>query len=75
MDFYDEIRQHIADEAKDNRKYMELAAAAPDDKARRLLTDIAHEEGQHKRYLEEILAADKSHTEAEDVPAEGEHDE
>lgn len=72
MNFYDEIRQHIADEAKDNSKYMQLAAKAPTDKARKLLTDIAHEEERHKEYLQEILGNLKS-SEGENVPAEDEH--
>jgi len=71
MNFYDEIRQHIADEAKDNRKYTELAETAPTDKAKRILTDIAHEEEIHKEFLEEILNADKSNR-AEKLPAEDE---
>lgn len=72
MNFYDEIRQHIADEAKDNNKYMQLAAKAPTEKARKLLTDIAHEEKRHKEYLQEILGNLKS-SEWENVPAEDEH--
>ena len=60
MNFYDEIRQHIADEVNDNRKYMQLAEAAPTEKAKRILTDIAHEEERHKEYLQEILGNLKS---------------
>lgn len=72
MNFYDEIRQHIAEEAKDNSKYMQLAAKAPTEKARKLLTDIAHEEQRHKEYLQEILGNLKS-SEGENVSAEDEH--
>ena len=60
MNFYDEIRQHIADEASDNRKYMQLAESAPTEKAKKILTDIAHEEERHKEYLQEILGNLKS---------------
>lgn len=72
MNFYDEIRQHIADEAKDNNKYMQLAAKAPTEKARKLLTDIAHEEKRHKEYLQEILSENKSHDQKAHVPAANE---
>ena len=72
MNFYDEISQHIADEAKDNKKYMALAASAPTDKAKRILTDIAHEEERHKEFLQEILASDKSNSEKA-TPAEAEN--
>ena len=69
MNFYDEIRQHIADEASDNRKYMQLAESAPTEKAKKILTDIAHEEERHKEYLQEILGNLKS-SEPQTVPAQ-----
>lgn len=60
MGFYDEIMQSIAEEAKDNSKYMRLADVAPTDKAKRILTDIAHEEAKHKEFLQDILGNLKS---------------
>lgn len=54
-DFYDLIKQDIADEARDHNKYMELASKAPTEKARKILTDIAREESIHHKYLKEIL--------------------
>ena len=69
MNFYDEIRQHIADEASDNQKYMQLAEAAPTEKAKRILTDIAHEEKRHKEYLQEILGNLKS-SEPQTIPTQ-----
>ena len=72
MNFYDEIRQHIADEASDNRKYMQLAESAPTEKVKKLLTDIAHEEERHKEYLQEILGNLKS-SEPQIIPAQAVH--
>ena len=69
MNFYDKIRQHIADEASDNRKYMQLAESAPTEKAKKILMDIAHEEKRHKEYLQEILGNLKS-SEPQSVPAQ-----
>lgn len=53
--FYDLIEQDIKDESRDNNKYLELAKIAPTEKARKILTDIAHEESMHHKYLQEIL--------------------
>lgn len=69
MNFYDEIRQHIAEENNDNRKYMQLAESAPTEKAKKILTDIAHEEERHKEYLQEILGNLKS-SEPQTVPTQ-----
>ena len=69
MNFYDEIRQHIAEETNDNKKYMQLAESAPTEKAKKILTDIAHEEERHKEYLQEILGNLKS-SEPQTVPAQ-----
>ena len=55
-DFYKAIEDDIAEEANDNIKYLELAKIAPTEKARKILTDIAHEETTHHNYLKEILA-------------------
>lgn len=72
MNFYDEIRQHIAEETNDNKKYMHLAESAPTEKAKRILTDIAHEEERHKEYLQEILGNLKS-SEPQIIPAQAVH--
>ena len=69
MNFYDEIRQHIAEETNDNKKYMQLAESAPTERAKKILTDIAHEEERHKEYLQEILGNLKS-SEPQTVPAQ-----
>ena len=49
MNFYDEIRQHIADEASDNQKYMQLAEAAPTEKAKKILMYITKKVLMKKR--------------------------
>lgn len=72
MNFYDEIRQRIAEETNDNKKYMQLAESAPTEKAKRILTDIAHEEERHKEYLQEILGNLKS-SEPQIIPAQTVH--
>ena len=53
--FYAAIEKDVADEAKDNNKYLELAKMAHTDKERKILLDIAAEEKQHHKYLSEIL--------------------
>lgn len=72
MDFYNEIAQSIAEECKDNGKYMKLSEIALTDKAKRILRDIAREEERHKEFLQEIMEQGKSHGEAVHVPAEDE---
>ena len=71
MNFYDEIMQSIAEENQDNGKYARLAEKAPTEKARKILTDISHEEERHKEFLQEILNEKKSQP-ASDIPAEDE---
>lgn len=61
VDFYDQIRQSIAEESSDNGKYKKLAEIAPTEKMKKILTDIAHEEERHREYLKEILGADIEH--------------
>ena len=56
MDFYEEIKKHVADEASDDNTYLKLAEIAPTEKARKILTDIAHDESMHHKYLKEILS-------------------
>lgn len=60
MEFYEAIKAAISDEAGDNGKYAKLAEIAPTEKAKRILTDMSHEEERHKEYLQEILADSKS---------------
>lgn len=60
MDFYDEIMQSIAEENQDNGKYARLAKIAPTEKAKKILTDISHEEERHREFLREILNGKKS---------------
>lgn len=60
MEFYEAIKAAISDETGDNGKYAKLAEIAPTEKARRILTDMSHEEERHKEYLQEILADSKS---------------
>ena len=56
MSFYDHIREYIEEEGNDNMKYLELAKFAPNEKAKKILTDIAHEESIHRKFLQEILS-------------------
>ena len=72
MNFYDEIRQHIAEENNDNQKYRQLAEVAPTEKAKKILMDISNEEKRHKEYLQEILGNLKS-SEPQTVPAQTVH--
>ena len=67
MEFYEAIKAAISDEAGDNGKYAKLAEIAPTEKAKRILTDMSHEEERHKEYLQEILSDHKSdeHCEAD----------
>ena len=61
MNFYDAIKAAINDEADDNEKYTMLSAAAPDEKSRRILSDIASEEANHRKFLQEILSDAEHH--------------
>lgn len=72
MNFYDEIRQHIAEENNDNQKYRQLAEVAPTEKAKKILMDISNEEKRHKEYLQEILGNLKS-SESQIIPAQAVH--
>lgn len=72
MNFYDEIRQHIAEENNDNQKYRQLAEVAPTEKAKKILMDISNEEKRHKEYLQEILGNLKS-SEPQTVPTQNVH--
>ena len=56
MEFYEAIKAAISDETGDNGKYAKLAEIAPTEKAKKILTDISHEEERHKEYLQEILS-------------------
>lgn len=60
MEFYEKIKAAIHDETEDNEKYAKMAEIAPTEKAKKILTDISHEEKRHKEYLQEILADIKS---------------
>lgn len=72
MNFYDEIRQHIAEENNDNQKYRQLAEVAPTEKAKKILMDISNEEKRHKEYLQDILGNLKS-SESQIIPAQAVH--
>lgn len=60
MEFYEKIKAAIHDEAEDNEKYAKMAEMAPTEKAKKILTDISHEEQRHKEFLQEILSDLKS---------------
>lgn len=55
-EFYDAIEKDVLNEADDSAKYIDLSRIAPNDKARRILIDMAAEERRHHKYLKEILA-------------------
>lgn len=55
-DFYKNIAASIQEEQDDDNKYLILAAEAPTEKARKILTDIAAEEVRHREFLKEILS-------------------
>ena len=55
-DFYRNIAASIQEEQDDDNKYLILAAEAPTEKARKILTDIAAEEARHREFLKEILS-------------------
>ena len=54
-EFISAIKEAVEEENNDKEKYTKLAAIAPCDKARRILTDISAEEQRHHDYLLEIL--------------------
>ena len=54
-DFYKQIKKHFEEEAHDNTAYLKLAEMAPTVKAKKILTDIAHEEAIHHKFLKEIM--------------------
>ena len=54
-EFITAIKAAVEEESSDKNKYTKLAAIAPCDKARRILTDISAEEQRHHDYLLEIL--------------------
>lgn len=55
-DFYKNISSCIEEEQDGNNKYMMLAAQAPTEKAKKILTDMAKEEERHKEFLIEIMS-------------------
>lgn len=55
-DFYRNIAACVQEEQDGNSKYLILAAEAPTEKARKILTDMAAEEARHREFLKEILS-------------------
>ena len=68
-EFYEAIKAAVEEENHDKDKYLKLAAMAPTDKARRILTDISAEETRHREFLQGILDDAEIHKEQHAEPA------
>lgn len=53
--FIQQIESAIQEEQADHDKYLILADMAPNEKAKKIILDIANEESIHKKFLMEIL--------------------
>ena len=69
-EFISAIKEAVEEESNDKEKYTKLAAIAPCDKARRILTDISAEEHRHHDYLTEILHDAERHKNTAEIEQE-----
>ena len=69
-EFITAIKAAVEEESSDKNKYTKLAAIAPSDKARRILTDISAEEQRHHDSLMEILHDAEHHKNTAEIEQE-----